>query len=156
MAATKTSTAKNAKSTKTAAEAAEAKASEQDNTQSQVAENTTAETGSTVEPAPSQPGPGSDEQSPAAGGGDNGDTQDPQAKPEESAGKDKAATPSAPEETQNTKRIAVRSTTPSFRRAGFQFSRTERILDVRRLTDEQLQAIQDEPRLAVRPVGQED
>ena len=153
MAATKTSTAKNAKSTKTAAEAAEAKASEQDNTQSQVAENTTAETGSTVEPAPSQPGPGSDEQSPAAGGGDNGDTQDPQAKPEDDAGKEKDTPPPAQE---SAKRIAVKSMTPSFRRAGFEFSRTERILDVRRLTDEQLQAIQDEPRLAVRPVGQED
>ena len=152
MAATKTSTAKNANSTKTAAEAAEAKASEQDNTQSQVAENTTAETGSTVEPAPSQPGPGSDEQSPAAGG-DNGDTQDPQAKPEDDAGKEKDTPPPAQE---SAKRIAVKSMTPSFRRAGFEFSRTERILDVRRLTDAQLQAIQDEPRLAVRPVGQED
>jgi len=153
MAATKTSTAKNAKPTKTAAEAAEAKASAQDNTQSQVAENTTAETGSTVEPAPSQPGPGSDEQSPAAGGGDNGDTQDPQAKPEDDAGKEKDNPPPAQE---SAKRIAVKSMTPSFRRAGFEFSRTERILDVRRLTDAQLQAIQDEPRLAVRPVGQED
>jgi FluMu-like protein len=153
MAATKTSTAKNGKSTKTAAEAAEAKASEQDNTQAQVAENTTAETGSTVEPAPSQPGPGSDEQSPAAGGGDNGDTQDPQAKPEDDAGKEKDTPPPAQE---SAKRIAVKSMTPSFRRAGFEFSRTERILDVRRLTDAQLQAIQDEPRLAVRPVGQED
>lgn len=153
MAATKTSTAKNAKSTKTAAEAAEAKASAQDNTQSQVAENTTAETGSTVEPAPSQPGPGSDEQSPAAGGGDNGDTQDPQAKPEDDAGKEKGNPAPAQE---STKRIAVKSMTPSFRRAGFEFSRTERILDVRRLTDEQLQAIQEEPRLVVRPVGQED
>lgn len=153
MAATKTSTAKNAKSTKTAAEASEAKATEQDNTQSQVAENTTAETGSAVEPAPSQPGPGSEEQSPAAGGGDNGDTQDPQAKPENDAGKENDNPPPAQE---SAKRIAVKSMTPSFRRAGFEFSRTERILDVRRLTDEQLQAIQDEPRLAVRPVGQED
>lgn len=156
MAATKTSTAKNAKSVKTAEKAAEAKAPDQDNTQDQapVTENTTAETGSTVEPtAPSQPGPGSDEQSPAAGGGDNGDTHDPQAKPEAGASKEKDNPPPVQE---STKRIAVKSMTPSFRRAGFEFSRTERILDVRKLTDEQLQAIQDEPRLAVRPVGQED
>ena len=153
MAATKTSTAKNAKSAKTAEKANEAKAPDQDNTQAQVVENTTDETGSTVEPAPSQPGPGSEEQSPAAGGGDNGDTQDPQAKPEEGAGKEKDNPPPVQE---STKRIAVKSMTPSFRRAGFEFSRTERILDVRKLTDEQLQAIQDEPRLAVRPVGQED
>lgn len=148
MAATKTS---KARTTKTATKAAE---------------DTTAENGSTVEPTQSQPGPGSDEQSPVAGGGDNGDTQDSQAQPKTAPEKD---TPSAPEEApeggngpaaeqdtppepEETKRIAVRSIPVTFRRAGFQFGRTETILDVRRLTDEQLKAIQEEPRLIVRPV----
>lgn len=82
----------------------------------------------------------------------NAGTTDPKTQPENTPPAADAKTTTAPE----TKRIAVKSMTPSFRRAGFEFSRTERILDVRRLTDEQLQAIQDEPRLAVRPVGQED
>ena len=155
MVATKTSTAKTAKTTKTATKAAEVKAPEKENAQAQAAE--AAQDSSQVKDnTQAQQTAGSEQASPAADGGDDGGTKDPQAKPEEHAGKEKAATPPAPEETQNTKRIAVRSTTPGFRRAGFQFSRTDRILDVRKLTDEQLQAIQDEPRLAVRPLGQED
>lgn len=152
MAANKTSTAKTAKSTKTATQAAEAQAPEKENTQAPAAENTTAETGSTVESAPSQPGPGSDEQSPAAGGGDNDDTQDPQAQSENQA----SPGTDTPNEAEEVKRIAVKAMTPRFRRAGFEFSQRERIIDVRRLTEDQLQAILDEPRLAVRPVGQED
>ena len=89
---------------------------------------------------------------PATKAEDNGVTQDPQAQPKENATPPPATVP----EPDNTKRIAVKSMTPSFRRAGFQFSHRETILDVGRLTDEQLQAIHDEPRLVVRPVEQED
>ena len=85
---------------------------------------------------------------------ENVGTPDPKAQPKEDVAKAKQKDTSP--EAESTKRIAVKSMTPSFRRAGFEFSRTERILDVRRLTDEQLQAIQEEPRLVVRPVGQED
>ena len=98
-----------------------------------------------------QDAPASDEQPTVTSGDDHGVTQDPQAQPEAGATNKKDTSPE-----QETKRIAVKSMTPSFRRAGFNFSRTETLLDVRRLTEEQLQAIQDEPRLAVRPVTQED
>lgn len=164
MVATKNSTAKTAKTTKTATKAAEGKAPEKENaqtqaaenpeqiTQPQAAENTTAESGSTVEPQPSQPSPGSEEKSPAAGGGEDDDTQHPQAQSEIQASPD----PDAPKEAEDVKRIAVKAMTPRFRRAGFEFSPRERILDVRKLTEEQLNAILEEPRLAVRPVGQED
>ena len=149
MAATKTS---KAKTTKPATKASEGNASEKDKTAvtdaTEVKSNSQGEDNNQV-----QDTAGSEQASPADNGGDNGDTQDPQAKPEDDAGKEKGNPAPAQE---STKRIAVKSMTPSFRRAGFEFSRTERILDVRRLTDEQLQAIQEEPRLVVRPVRQED
>lgn len=149
MAATKTS---KAKTTKPATKAAEGNASDKDNTPVQDATEVK-NTAQGEEENQAQDTAGNEQASPADNGGDNGDTQDPQAKPEGNAGKEKDNPPPAQE---STKRIAVKSMTPSFRRAGFEFSRTERILDVRRLTDEQLQAIQEEPRLVVRPVGQED
>jgi hypothetical protein len=149
MAATKTN---KAKTTKPATKVPEGNASEKDNAPvhdaTEVKNTAQGEENNQV-----QDTAGNEQASPADNGGDNGDTQDPQAKPEGSAGKEKDNPPPAQE---STKRIAVKSMTPSFRRAGFEFSRTERILDVRRLTDEQLQAIQEEPRLVVRPVGQED
>lgn len=149
MAATKTN---KAKTTKPATKVPEGNASEKDNAPvkdaTEVKNTAQGEENNQV-----QETAGNEQASPADNGGDNGDTQDPQAKPEGNAGKEKDNPPPAQE---STKRIAVKSMTPSFRRAGFEFSRTERILDVRRLTDEQLQAIQEEPRLVVRPVGQED
>lgn len=54
------------------------------------------------------------------------------------------------------KRISVRSRHGGFRRGGFQFNdRADTVLDVRKLSEEQLAAIMDEPQLIVRPLGQE-
>jgi hypothetical protein len=161
MVATKNSTAKTAKTTKTATKAAEGKAPEKENTQAQAADaaqdtnqvNDSADAKDSTEVkenTESKDTAGSEQAAPADNGGDNDDTQHPQAQSENQAD------PDAPKEAEEVKRIAVKAMTPRFRRAGFEFSPREQIIDVRKLTEEQLQAIMEEPRLAVRPVGQED
>ncbi len=147
MAATKTSTAK---PTKTATKAAEGKAPENENAQVPAAESAQ-NTKPVNDTAQVQEASASEPATPADNGGDNDDTQDPQAQSENQA----SPGPDTPTEAEEVKRIAVKAMTPRFRRAGFEFSQRERIIDVRRLTEEQLQAILEEPRLAVRPVGQE-
>ncbi|KMQ74007.1 HI1506-related protein [Marinobacter subterrani] len=145
MAATKTS---KARSTKQVTQASKDTAADTDNTQIQDTakpeEVTQGQGEQSQGETPAQDTAGSDQGSPADGG-NSGDTKDPEAQP-------KAGDQEKSSASEEVKRIAVRSITPSFRRAGFQFGRTETILDIRRLTDEQLQAIEEEPRLVVRPV----
>lgn len=67
-----------------------------------------------------------------------------------------ATTADATPTTQSHQRIAVRSKAPHFRRAGYSFTRAETVIELSQLTDEQRHAIESEPRLAVRPITQED